>query len=117
MRRGPRHAPHTSLVCGARMCDLVGLSVDGLALDGHVLSLGDGFTVTGCDDPVSVENGVIEVLDLDTLDDAELQEIVGQIDTLLGDLLGEGGADVLNVDHLLDGDLGFAFDDLLGGLL
>ena len=66
--------------------------VDGLALDGHVLSLGDAFTVTGCDDPVSVENGVIEVLDLDTLDDAELQEIVGQIDTLLGDLLGEGGA-------------------------
>lgn len=80
-----------------------------------MLSLGEGFTVTGCDDPVSVENGVIEVVDLDTLDDAELQEILDQIDLLLGDLLAdlldeESGVglpdaeDVLNVDDLLDGE-------------
>jgi len=57
------------------------------------------------------------VVDLSTLDDAQLQDIVDQIDALVGDLLGEDGDDVLNVDDLLDGDLGDAFDALLGGVL
>lgn len=99
--------------------DVASGDVAGLDLDNaRVISLEDGFGGGGrCDDPIAIDDGDLRVLDLNLLDDGVLEDIVDLIDELLGDLLGDGDGDLLDVDDLLDGDLGGAFDDLLGGLL